>query len=448
VGPVISIRLLQRDARKRMAVQNGGVNRETASNPYVSSGLWGIQRIRPGYLAAMDTSRAWAEVNLDAIRSNLGRVRQRIGPAPGIILVVKADAYGHGAVAVAHHALGNGADALGVGTVAEGLELRKSGIRERILVLGTLVDSEAIPALCSDLELGLHSYDRCRFLQRVAKERGAPAKVHLKVDTGMGRLGVLPERTLPLLRRIRAASHLELAGVMTHVASPKGALAESTGKQTRLFDALIGEARREQLIPPSAWIHVANSACVFTDLRPIYDAVRIGISALGLVPGIPAARELLQPALSLHSRVVFLKDLPRGSPLGYGPGWTAPRRTRMATLPIGYDDGVAWRLGNRGEVLVRGTRAKIIGPVSMDYTTIDVTHIPGVKVGDSVTLIGTDGDQEISVEDIATLLGTIPYEITCSIGRRVGRIYRESSGHDRLPDGRAGATHRSQEEQR
>ncbi|HVS09771.1 MAG TPA: alanine racemase [Planctomycetota bacterium] len=370
----------------------------------------------------MDAYRVWADIDLDALAHNLARIRERAGPGVAVMLVVKADAYGHGAVAVAHHALRCGVAALGVGTSAEALELREAGVRAPILVLGTIVDEEAAAALRHDVQIALHSSDRCQMLQDLARRLGLRARVHLKIDTGMGRLGVLPGRALDLLREVRAASHLELAGVMTHLGSPDGALDPATCEQIRLFESVLAPARAQGLV--RGWVHAANSACLFTGLRPLYDAVRPGISAYGVLPGaLPGACELA-PVLSLHSQVVFLKDLPAGAPVGYGASWRTPRATRIATIPTGYNDGLPWRVGNRGEALVRGTRAPIVGRVSMDYTTLDVGHIPGVAVGERVTLIGSQGGETLSLEDLARHAETIPYEITCAVGKRVERIYR------------------------
>jgi alanine racemase len=208
---------------------------------------------------------------------------------------------------------------------------------------------------------------------------------------------------------------------MTHVSAPDGALAASTAEQGRRFEAVLRDARELHLL--RGWIHMANSASVFTDLRPRYDTVRPGISAYGILPpDLPGAGEL-RPVLALKSQVVFLKDIPKETPVGYASTWRAEHPTRIATLPVGYNDGVPWRLANRGEVLVRGARAPIVGRVSMDYITIDVGHIRGVRVGDTVTLIGTDGSQSIGVDEVAQHADTIAYEITCSVGKRVHRTY-------------------------
>jgi alanine racemase len=372
-------------------------------------------------LGCVDTSRVWAEIDLDALEHNLAALRRRIGPAPRIILVVKADAYGHGAVAVAHHALRHGVSAFGVGTAAEALELRSAGVRARILVLGTIVDAEVRACIQHGIELGLHSSDRARFLDQAGKHASTRVRVHLNVDTGMGRLGVLPRRAADVLRVVQRSEHLELAGVMTHVASLHTGDA-NTHDQLRRFDLVVSSARATGLIPSSAWIHAANSCCILGGDGLAYDAVRPGLAALGLAPSASEPREW-RAVLSWRTQIVFLKDLPSGSRVGYGGDFLARRPTRVATLPVGYNDGLAFSLGNRADVLVRGTRVPLIGRISMDYATVDVTDVPGTRVGDVVTLIGRDGAQAIGAEELAERGGTIPYEVTCRIGQRVGRVY-------------------------
>jgi len=381
---------------------------------------------RDGSLTHVNAYRVWADIDLDALTHNLSVIRRRAGVGVRVMLVVKADAYGHGAVAIAHHAVRCGVAALGVGSSAEALELRHSGIRLPILVLGTIIDDEAADCLRNDVHLALHSSDRREMIQALAKSMRLRARVHLNVDTGMGRLGVLPHRALDLLREIKQSPNLELAGIMTHISAADGARAASTHEQQRLFEGVLRAGRQEGLV--SGWIHMANSAAVFTDLRPRYDTVRPGISAYGVMPAdMPGSDELL-PAMRLLSQVVFLKDIPAGYAVGYSSTWRAERPTRIATIPVGYNDGVPWRLGNKGEVIIRGVRAPIVGRVSMDYTTIDVGHIPGVHVGDHVTIIGTDGNETLSAEELARKSETIAYEITCHVGKRVRRTYR--GGHD------------------
>ncbi|MBI5431656.1 MAG: alanine racemase [Planctomycetes bacterium] len=381
----------------------------------------------------MEAYRVWSEIDLDALAWNLASIRARIGASRSVMLVVKADAYGHGAIAVAHHALRHGVEAFGVGTSAEALTLRKAGLRARLLVLGTIVEDEAPACLRHGIEIAVHSADRCRRLQALARRMDVRARVHLKIDTGMGRLGVMPARALSLLELIHASPNVELAGVMTHMSAAAGALDPHTQAQMRQFDGVLAAARERGLLRGP--VHAANSACIFTGLDPLYDMVRPGISAYGVLPGkLPGASEL-EPVMSLHTQVVFLKDLPAGAPVGYGGTFKAKRATRIAILPLGYHDGVNWRLGNRGAALVRGDRAPIVGRVSMDYTTLDVTDIPQVRVGDRVTLIGRQGEHVIRLEDLAKAAKTIAYEISCAVGQRVERVY--VGGEDVVPRRRA-----------
>lgn len=382
----------------------------------------------------MHPHRVWAEIDLGRLESNLAAIRERLEDGVELWLVVKADAYGHGAANLAKSAERLGVDRFGVGNVDEALELRAAGIRGRILVLGTIVDEEAEPAVRSGVELGVHSVDRCRALDELGTRCGRPARVHLNVDTGMGRLGLLPGPALALLQIIQAADGLELAGTMTHLASDHGFADTATREQVQRFTQFLGEAARAGL--ETGECHVGNSAAVFTALRPQFDAARIGLAAFGLLApkGLLAAG--LQPILSLRTQIVFFKDVPVGTPIGYGATWRAQRPSRIATLPVGYSDGIPWRHASGGEVLLRGRRVPIVGRVSMDYLTIDVTDVPGAGVGDRVTLIGDDGDGAILASDIAQVVGTIPYEITCSIGRRVRRVVLPESGSASLTPAR------------
>jgi len=372
----------------------------------------------------VDTSRAWAEVDLDALTTNLETLRGHTPSGVSILIVAKADAYGHGAVAVAHHALRTGAEAVGVTNCAEAMELRQAGIRSRLVVLGPTFGEEAPPAIRSGVELCVPSIELGQQLSRAAERLGQPARVHVKVDSGMGRLGVPPDRALSLLDAVRRSPFLELAGVMTHLASTEGAAAPQAQAQIATFDAVLSAARKNQLLDGrDVWIHAANSAGVLSGMRPSYDAVRVGIAAYGIAPDPRVAQADLCPVLSVRTQIVHLRELKKGESVGYGGTWVAPRPTRLAVLPVGYDDGVGWRLSGRGSVLVRGKRSPIVGRVSMDYTTIDVTDLPKLSLGETATLLGADGAERIRVEEIAKLSGTIPYEILCSIGKRVKRTY-------------------------
>lgn len=368
--------------------------------------------------------RAWAEVDLDAFRFNLRLAQRRAGRAR-VWPVLKANAYGHGALRLAQVCEQEGAQRLGVADGGEALALRDSGVRTPLLVLGTVIDAELPELLPHEVEVGVHSEGRARQLGELAGRAGARLGVHLKVDVGMSRLGVRPEAVARVAAAICAEPALQLRGIMSHFPSADGCLDPATAVQHALFlDAgreVAGVCGRR--LP----LHCANSAALFTALDPIGDAVRPGIALYGVLPPtLPGAADL-RPVLSLHTQVVFLKDVPAGTPVGYDGRWIAHRPTRLAVLPLGYNDGVPWRLGagGAGQVLLRGKRCPVVGAVSMDYTTIDVGHVPGADVGDVVTVIGRDGAESLSAGDVARAAGTIPYEITCSIGARVRRMYKE-----------------------
>ncbi len=367
----------------------------------------------------MHPHRAWAEIDLDAFAGNLREIRRRVGRRR-IVLVVKADAYGHGAVPLVHHALRCGVEAFGVGDSSEALELREAGVRAPILVLGTIVEGEERSIVEHGIEVGIHAADRVRSLRTTAAAARREVGVHLNLDTGMGRLGVFPERARTVLEEIRRSKALRLAGIMTHLSSRQGWRDRFTAEQVERFEKFLDLATL--LGVRGASVHLANSAAIFTGLPDLHDAVRPGIAAYGVLPRRLSEGTKLRPVLSLRTQIVFLKDVPAGTSVGYDRTFVTVRPTRIATIPLGYHDGLPWNLGNRGEALVRGARVPIVGAVSMDYATLGVGGIPGVRIGDVVTLIGRDGAEEITAEEVAGRAGTIAYEIVCGIGRRVRRV--------------------------
>ena len=364
--------------------------------------------------------RTWAEVDLDLLAANLAQVRAHVDEDTDVMLVVKADAYGHGAVPVSWHLLSQGASMLGVGDSTEALELRDAGITAPILVLGAVVAGELEDVVRGNIEVTVHSGDRIRALRRQLGRSGPKVGVHLKVDTGMGRLGCRPERVLGIAREIGRTRRLKLNGISTHLASPGPDGEKQTQLQLRRFRRVLSVLEKEDLLP--RWRHLHASTGTLRELPGAYNLVRPGIAVYGLDP-YDANGGTLQPALSWRTQIVFLKDQRKGARIGYGGTWTAKRKTRVATLPVGYNDGYRFAFSNRAEVLVRGQRCPVIGRVSMDYICVDVTDVPGAQVGDRVTLIGRDGDEAVSVQELADLAETIPYEILCGIGRRVKRRY-------------------------
>ena len=373
-------------------------------------------------------------MDLDAFESNLKFLRQRLRAGVALVLVAKANAYGHGAVALARRAISCGVDGLAVTTSAEALELRSSGIRARIVVLGPVLGNEAAQAIQEQIEFGVHQIEHCRAIEEIALSSGSLARVHVKIDTGMGRLGTRPHEALPIFERIQRSEALELAGVMTHIAATDGARSPQAKLQLAAFDGLLGKLQKAGLREGrNVWIHASNSAAVLSGMESKYDAVRVGIAAYGVAPHPSLAQPELTPVISIRTRIAHLNQLPLGASVGYGGTWSAKRPSRIAVLPMGYDDGLSWRLSNKGQVLIHGQRAPIVGRVSMDYTTVDVTDIPQAALGDRVTVLGSDGDQSVRVEEMAELIGTIPYEITCSIGKRVNRIYVGSEADSLIP---------------
>ncbi len=369
--------------------------------------------------------RAWAEIDLAAFRSNLAAARKAAGAAQ-VWPVLKANAYGHGAQRLAQVCADEGVHRIGVGDSSEALELREAGIDVPLLVLGTAIEAELPALLHHGVEVGVHSEGKARQFGQYATEQGTKLGVHLKVDTGMTRLGVMPQAVLRVAKAIAQEPGLELRGLMTHFPAPDGCHDPQTELQHAQALQIADDIRALGIPVPA--VHCANSAALFSGLTPLADAVRPGIALFGILPPTLASQISLQPVLSLHTQLVFLKDIPAGRAVGYGGVWTAHRPTRLATLPIGYADGVPYRLGTsgRGTVLVRGHRCPVVGAVSMDYCTIDVGHVPGAKVGDTATFIGRDGQEAIGAQEIADAVGTIPYEITCSIGARVRRVFHDA----------------------
>ena len=360
--------------------------------------------------------RTWAEIDLAALGRNLAHLRAEAGPGVDVMLVCKADAYGHGAVPVAWHLLREGVHCLGVGDSTEALELRQAGITAPILILGSVVSGELEAVLRGGIGISVHSGDRVRLLRRVVRANGVEVPLHIKVDTGMGRLGCQPERAIEIARAIQEAPGLSLEGIATHLAStgPAG------GEQVERFRGVLGQLEHEGLLP--RWRHAYASGGVLSDLPRAFNMIRPGLALYGIDPqGRPDTP--LTPALAWRTQVVFLKDHAAGSPVGYEGTWRAARPSRIATLPVGYNDGYRFALSNRAEVLVRARRCPVVGRVSMDYVCVDVTDVPGASVGDVATLVGRDGDERIRVEALARLADTIPYEILCGIGRRVKRRY-------------------------
>jgi alanine racemase len=348
----------------------------------------------------------WAEVDLDAIRHNVRELLARLPDGCRFIGVVKADGYGHGARPVAEAALGAGAWGLGVSTSEEALELRDLCEPERLLVMGGLAPAGCAAAAAVGCAVMCSSGEMVDILEH-ATPAGPRLPVHLKVDTGMGRLGCAPREAPALAGRIARSGRLRLAGTMTHFAS-----SESDPEFTRLqFDRFLGALARFDVDPGIR--HASNSGAVLNHPDMALDAVRPGLAMYGFVG------DGLRPALTLRALVTRVHDIPPGESVGYGRGWIARRPSRVATVAIGYEDGVMRSRGNRGAVVVRGRRAPLVGRVSMDAIAVDVTDVLGVRPGDVVTLIG----HGITADEVAAWSDTISHEVLTSLGNRVARRY-------------------------
>ncbi len=363
----------------------------------------------------MQGYRVWAEIDLAAFRHNISVVRRALGPRPRILAVVKANAYGHGAVPLARAAIDAGCSMLGVGDSTEALQLRESGITGPILILGAIVEEEISQVVRHDVSVTVHSPDLLPLLDEEAARRDRTLRVHLKIDTGLSRLGAPPGRAVEISRAILGSSHLRFEGLSTHLADAGNP--ETTRGQLALFRSVIGDLEGQDIHPPV--LHAANSAGLFTCPASHFDMVRPGVALYGLDPGPLARLNLpLRPVLSLKTRIAFLKNAAPGSAVGYGGTYHTPGPTRLATCPVGYNDGYPYALSNRGEAVVRGRRVPLAGRVSMDYVIFDVGGVPDVALGDEVTLIGGG----VRAEELARRCETLSLEITCRLGNRVRRV--------------------------
>jgi alanine racemase len=359
-----------------------------------------------------------AVINLEAISHNIAAIRERIGNERRLMAVVKADGYGHGSIEVSRTALRTGADCLGVALPEEGQLLREAGIEVPILVLGLIQPSEAYKAVDSRLDQTVASFELAEALDQETQKASTRLNVHLKVDTGMSRIGAKPEDVLALVRRILKLRNLDLVGLYTHLASADKTDKTFSLRQIALFDQIIRGLHLAGIEIPQK--HMANSAGILDLPDSYYDLVRPGIMIYGLYPSSEVSRSIeLKPAMTFKTNISFLKTVPPGTPISYGGTFVTQRETVVATLPVGYGDGYSRLLSGRGKVLVNGLRASLIGRVCMDMSMADVTQVPNVRLHDEVVLFGDDP----SVDEIATTMGTVNYEVVCAVGKRVPRVY-------------------------
>ena len=365
---------------------------------------------------------SWLEVDLPAVRANYRLMREQLRGDAELFAVVKADAYGHGAVVVARALLAEKPAMFCVARVEEAVELRQAGIDSPLLVLAPPLGPQANLAVEHRCSIVVCDRVHIDAMAAAARAKGCRAKIHLKVDIGMGRLGALPECVPSLLDQVAECAELELEGVMSHFPCADAEPAELTDEQALHFGEIVGQVKSREL--SVRYFHTANSAAIMDHPLSHFNAARTGIALYGQYPSIEMERRLaLQPAMAMRTTIAFLKDVQAGTGLSYGLTFHTQRQSRIATVPLGYADGYPRHASNQTEMLVRGQRVPQVGRVCMDHVLLDVTDVAGVEIGDVVTAFGRDGEAVLSAEELATRCGTIGYEVTTRVGKRLPKFY-------------------------
>jgi alanine racemase len=377
----------------------------------------------------MESRPTFAEIDLAALRHNHDVVRRSLPPACGILAVVKADAYGHGFMDVARELEALGVTAFGVAFLAEGIQLRKSGIDRPVLILGGVYPGQERKCIGFNLSTAVFSLEQLAALDGAAGRLYRRARVHVKIDTGMGRLGIPYDQAPAFFKEFQRFRNIDLEGLISHFATSdelEGTGLQHTDLQEERFRTVVAMVRDQGFSP--TYVHIANSAAVFSRDLPYCNLARPGIVLYGSLPSADFAGRLdVRPVMTLKSRVAMMKWVEPGTSVSYARRYIAGERHLIASVPVGYADGYSRSLTNRGEVLIRGCRARVVGTVCMDWIMLDVTEVPDVAVGDEVVLMGCDSKGNcISAEELAELAGTISYEIFCGISKRVPRIYKDS----------------------
>ncbi len=367
--------------------------------------------------------RCFARIDLDAIRKNILDEKKLLNPDTRLMAIIKADAYGHGAIQVAR-TLSDFVCGFGVAVIEEALKLRAARIDNMILVLGFTGTQWFEDVVRHDISQTVYEYEMAKQLDSIASMIGKKAKIHIKIDTGMGRLGFQPDdESLAIIKKISTLPNIELEGVFTHFARADEATTDAAEEQFNIFKDFVDRLESEGVT--FRYRHASNSACILQYPDAGLDFVRSGISTYGLYPSEEMTHDTieLKPALEWISKISFLKKVPSGTPISYGGTFVTERESVIATVPVGYADGMKRSLSNKGRVLVNGEYAPICGRICMDQFMIDVTDIPDVKEGDAVVIIGKSGNKVMSVEEVANLAGSFNYEFVCGISSRVPRWF-------------------------
>ncbi len=374
----------------------------------------------------MNYYRAQANVDLQAICHNLKEVKQHITANTKIMVIIKADAYGHGAIPVAKALEHSGADAYGVAIVEEAMELRDAGIDKPILILGYTPKQQYDMVVSGNITQTIFQYEMASALSDEAVRQGKKAMIHLKLDTGMSRIGFSDTtESIEEIKRIAKLPGVEIEGIFTHFAKADETDKSSTRLQLHRYQTFIDQLELEGILIPIK--HVSNSAGIIEFPEANYNMVRCGIATYGIYPSewVDHQTVQLKPAMDLKTHVIYVKDVNEGIGISYGAIYVTGKKTRIATIPVGYADGYSRNLSNTGKVIIHGQYAPIIGRVCMDQFMVDVTGIENVRQGDTVTLMGSDQDACITPEELSQWSHSFPYELICTIGKRIPRVYRD-----------------------
>ena len=370
-------------------------------------------------------SRVYAKIDLDAIAYNMEQMKQNIRPETKVMAVIKADGYGHGAVQIAEMMeRWNYIWGFAVATLDEAVVLRTEGIQKPILVLGCVFPDQYMEMLKHEIRMNIYTEEMAESISRMAAREGKTAYMHIKLDTGMSRLGFgINEQSAETIKRISKMPNVNMEGIFTHFTKADEKDKSFTKKQIQEF-VWMTERLKEKNVR-FTYEHCSNSAGIIDVPEANFDIVRAGISTYGLYPSeeVDKTNVKLKPALALKSHVAFVKEIERGTPVSYGGTFVAKEKMKIATIPVGYADGYPRSLSNKGYVLIRGKKAPILGRVCMDQFMVDVTQIEGVSFGDKVTMIGKDGNEILPVEGLSELSGRFNYEFVCDLGKRIPRVY-------------------------
>lgn len=380
-------------------------------------------------------NRVYLKIDLDKICNNINEVIKKVGKDTKVLAVVKGDAYGHGAIEVTKALSEIGTYGFAVATVGEALALRRAGITKPILILDFVFPNQFETIIRNDIMLTIFQYGIAKELNEAAEEMGTTAHIHIKVDTGMGRIGYIPDdKSVDEICRIAQLPNIEIDGIFTHFACADMVDKTSMNNQYEKFKAFVEKLEARGIDIPIK--HVCNSAAIIDKDDNFLNLVRSGIVTYGLYPSEEVDKDKLrvEPAMELHSVVINIKTIHEGDTVSYGSTYVATKPTVIATIPVGYADGYPRLLSGKGSVLIHGKRAKIVGRVCMDQFMVDVTDIPDVSIGDNVTLIGRDGDDCITCEEIGDISGRFNYEFLCCITRRVPRVYIRNGKTKKIVD--------------